>query len=276
MGDRAADGGQFSSGRRLRCWGWSAEAPSCRGVSGHGRRVHRPLLDHPAQVHDHDFIGHLGDHAQVVGDEHDRHAATASCRIAHQVQNLRLGGHVQRRRRLIGDKSWAAGERHGDHGALAHAAAQLEGISVESLSGLGMPTGCSRSIARSRASSLLTGWCSRIASMIWLPMVCTGLKEVIGSWKIRAISPPRMARISSPAGRAWPGRSPARPGRRPAPVQKDLPSTIRPGRATMRRMDRAVTLLPQPLSPTTPSVLPRLMSKWRHRRLAPCLRPVKK
>ena len=37
--------------------------------------------------------------------------------------------------------------------------------------------------------------CSSSDSMIWLPMVCTGLNEVIGSWKIMAISLPRMARI---------------------------------------------------------------------------------
>ena len=38
------------------------------------------------------------------------------------------------------------------------------------------------------------------ASAIWLPMVNTGFSEVIGSWKIMAISLPRMRRkVSSPA-----------------------------------------------------------------------------
>ena len=32
-----------------------------------------------------------------------------------------------------------------------------------------------------------------IASMIWLPMVCTGLNEVIGSWKIIEMSLRRSA-----------------------------------------------------------------------------------
>src|SRR6266576_150967 len=36
---------------------------------------------------------------------------------------------------------------------------------------------------------------------------------------------------------------------------------MRPGRSTMRRMERAVTLLPQPLSPTMPSVRPGRTSK---------------
>ena len=34
--------------------------------------------------------------------------------------------------------------------------------------------------------------------MIWKPTVNTGFSAVIGSWKIIAISAPRMARISGP------------------------------------------------------------------------------
>ena len=36
-----------------------------------------------------------------------------------------------------------------------------------------------------------------IASMIWSPIVNTGFSEVIGSWKIIAMSLPRIARICS-------------------------------------------------------------------------------
>src|SRR5262249_45754692 len=39
------------------------------------------------------------------------------------------------------------------------------------------------------------------------------------------------------------------------------PSTIRPGRSTILKIDRAVTLLPQPLSPTMPSVAPGYKSR---------------
>src|SRR5262245_63255399 len=39
------------------------------------------------------------------------------------------------------------------------------------------------------------------------------------------------------------------------------PSTIRPGRSTILKIDRAVTLLPHPLSPTIPSVAPGFISK---------------
>jgi hypothetical protein len=46
--------------------------------------------------------------------------------------------------------------------------------------------------------------CARSASTICAPMVCTGFSEVIGSWKIIAMRPPRSIRRSSadrPAGR---------------------------------------------------------------------------
>ena len=46
-----------------------------------------------------------------------------SFQFGHQVQNLGLYGHVERRRGLIGDQqSWTAGQGHRDHHALAHAA----------------------------------------------------------------------------------------------------------------------------------------------------------
>ena len=95
-----------------------------------------------------------------------------------------------------------------------------------------------------------------IASTIWLPTVWTGLNEDIGSWKMRAISAPRMARISGPFGASF-ARSTIVPlgAGRPAACRRNWisPSTIRPGRSTIPRIERAVTLLPQPLSPTMPS-----------------------
>src|SRR5262249_58194825 len=103
---------------------------------------------------------------------------------------------------------------------------------------------------------------SRIASTIWLPTVCTGLNEDIGSWKMSAISPPRIARISSPFGLSFVRSiTVAAPPLRDARRNRISPSTIRPGRSTMRKIERAVTLLPQPLSPTMPSVPPGATSK---------------
>ena len=59
----------------------------------------------------------------------------ASCRwslmLQHQLENLRLNGHVQRGGRLVGDQQRRiAGQRHGDHHALPHAAGKLVRIIV--------------------------------------------------------------------------------------------------------------------------------------------------
>src|SRR6185312_14628209 len=72
------------------------------------------------------------------------------------------------------------------------------------------------------------------------------------SWKISPMRPPRTARSSrlllcsavSSCSCGAPGSS------------TTLPDTTRPGRSRMPRMARAVTLLPQPRSPTTPSTRP--------------------
>ena len=56
--------------------------------------------------------------------------------FAQQPQHLRLGGHVHGRRRFVGDEqARVARQRHGDHGALAQAAAQLPRVSVQALLG---------------------------------------------------------------------------------------------------------------------------------------------
>ena len=61
----------------------------------------------------------------------------------------------------------------------------------------GTPTSSSSSIARfSAASSLMPSLWTSSASTIWLPTVSTGFSDVIGSWKIIAMSPPRISRSS--------------------------------------------------------------------------------
>ena len=59
-------------------------------------------LHHSAQVHHYHVVGHLGDDSQIVGDQHDGHPV-ALLEIEQQVENLRLGRHIKRRRRLVGD-----------------------------------------------------------------------------------------------------------------------------------------------------------------------------
>ena len=104
-----------------------------------------------------------------------------------------------------------------------------------------------RSIA-SRRDDLAGG--AATASAIWSPQVKTGLSEVIGSWKIIEIWLPRTSRISSSESFS-----------RSRPSSRISPSTILPGRPMRRMIDSAVMLLPQPDSPTTPSVLPSSIAK---------------
>ena len=67
----------------------------------------------------------LRHHAHVVGDQHQRHAALALQRYQ-QLENLLLDRDVQRGGRLVGDQQQRiAGDRHGDHHPLVHAAGEL-------------------------------------------------------------------------------------------------------------------------------------------------------
>jgi hypothetical protein len=75
--------------------------------------------------------------------------------------------------------------------------------------------------------------------------LCTGFSEVIGSWKIIAISLPRMSR-------SFLGLIPIRF----SPFQIASPLEIVVLRLFRPMIVRQVTLLPQPDSPTMPSVLP--------------------
>ena len=113
------------------------------------------------------------------------------------------------------------------------------------VSAFGMPTAFSSSSALERATRLVTSRCSRTASISWRPIVCTGFSEVIGSWKIIEISSPRTARRSLGFM-----------------VSRSLPFQSASPPVTVLRFElspmivRQVTLLPQPDSPTIPSVWP--------------------
>ena len=58
--------------------------------------------------------------------------------LPHQVKDLGLGGDIESGGWFVGDEQLgAAGEGHGDDGALSHAAAQLEGVVIVALLGVG-------------------------------------------------------------------------------------------------------------------------------------------
>jgi hypothetical protein len=99
------------------------------------QRLGRRALDDPAGIHHHDLVTGLGDHAEIVGDEQDRHPELALQR-AEQIEDLGLDRDVERGGRLVGDQQVRlARERHRDHHALAHPARQLVGIGIDALVG---------------------------------------------------------------------------------------------------------------------------------------------
>ena len=100
-------------------------------------RVAPARLDHLAVMHHHDLFGEIGDDAEIVGDQENRHVERV-LQIAHQFQDLGLKRHVERRRRLVGDEERRpADERHGDHRPLAKPAGQFERIHLQRPFGLG-------------------------------------------------------------------------------------------------------------------------------------------
>ena len=95
--------------------------------------IGRALLTDGARVHDDDLVAELGYDAQVMGDHDDGHAHFP-LDILHELQNAGLDGHVQGRRRFVGDQDVGlAGQGHGDHDSLPHAAGKLKGILLHPL-----------------------------------------------------------------------------------------------------------------------------------------------
>ena len=91
----------------------------------------RRTFHHAAGIHHRDLIGHLGNDAEIVGDQDDRHAGLR-LQLAQQVEDLRLHRDIERGGRLVGDQQIRlAGERHRDHDALTHATGHLMRVFVE-------------------------------------------------------------------------------------------------------------------------------------------------
>src|SRR5438552_4884486 len=82
------------------------------------------------------------------------------------------------------------------------------------------------SVVSSFASAALTLRCNLSASPTWSPIVCKGDRELIGSWKMIEIRPPRIARIAAPSAGNW-TRSTTSPLPRGS-ANRIAPRTIRP------------------------------------------------
>ena len=92
---------------------------------------------HVAQAQHRHPMRHLGHHAKVMGDE--QHAgAVAVLQVKHQLENLGLGGDVERGGGFIGDQQHRVKHQgHRDHDALALAARQLVRVAGDHAFGVG-------------------------------------------------------------------------------------------------------------------------------------------
>lgn len=109
-------------------------------MTGPGPQVRgREVLHDPAGVHDQDAVADVGDHRDVVADQEERGPLLAAD-VLQQRQHLALHRHVEGGGRLVGDdEPGAAHEAHADHGALPHAAGELEGVLAGPALGLADP-----------------------------------------------------------------------------------------------------------------------------------------
>ena len=177
--------------------GSSAAGRGCTGGAG-GRRAPRSVarLDDPPGVHHLDPLGDPGDDAEVVGDEHDRHAQLVG---AARWISSRIWAWIVTSRAVVGSS------------AMSSLGSQARAIAI--ITRWRMPPRelvrvVAQALARRRdpdqleqldrpasrppcASSLVEPGSPR---SIWSPIVSTGFSEVIGSWKIIARSLPRTSR----------------------------------------------------------------------------------
>ena len=210
---------------------------------------HAALLDDPPGVHDDDAVGHLGDDAEVVGDEQDRRPG-ALLQPAQQVEDLRLHRDVEGGGRLVGDEQLRVHrQRHGDHHTLALAAGELVLVALRSAprDRACAPSSAARRRGPGRRPCRAAGGSSAPRRAGSRP--CTrgrGTSPGPGrSSRSRAPRIPRSWRSGSPT--SW------------RPLNSIEPAAMRPVDSSSPRMDSAVTLLPEPDSPTSATVSPRSM-----------------
>jgi hypothetical protein len=99
--------------------------------------VERAALDYPPPLHYQHPVGDLGDHAEIMGDQ-DRRQAALAVQPREQREDLRLGGHVERSRRLVCDQDLRLErQRHRDHRPLPHPAGELMRVVAGTSLGLG-------------------------------------------------------------------------------------------------------------------------------------------
>src|SRR6185503_11321792 len=100
-----------------------------RGPLEDARR--RSLFDDAAQVHHRDRVADVLHHRQVMADEQVSQTPLA-LQLQHQVEDLALDRHVQRRDRFVGDHELGLqGQRAGDADALPLATGEFVRVAIE-------------------------------------------------------------------------------------------------------------------------------------------------
>ena len=90
--------------------------------------ANRTNLGNAAGVQNRHPVGGLGNHAHIVGDQHDG-SAVLPAQAFQECNDLCLNGYIQRRRWFIGDnQAWFGTQCESNDNALAHAAGKLMGI----------------------------------------------------------------------------------------------------------------------------------------------------
>ena len=116
----------------------AGEQTSGIGVGGGGEHPrYRPFLDHLARVHHRHSVAEPGHHPEVVGDVEDG-CSVPLLEAGDQVQDMRLGGHVEPGGGLVHDEQLGvAGEGHGDQHPLLLAAGELVRVAQRRPRGVG-------------------------------------------------------------------------------------------------------------------------------------------
>ena len=95
--------------------------------------VHGAGFDDLAAKHHGNAVGNAADDAEIVRDEDDAHAQLTA-EIGEEVHDLLLNGDIECGGGFVSDEELRlAAERHGDHHALLHAAAQLVRVGMQTL-----------------------------------------------------------------------------------------------------------------------------------------------
>ena len=220
------------------CTGAAACAKSCSAS---------PVSTNMPGVHHVDALAHAGDDAEVVRDQ-DQRGVVLDDELAQQRRGSAPGSSRRARSSARRRSGASARRRAPSRSSRAGACRPRTGAGSRSSRafGLGIPTWSSSSAARASAALRSRPKCVSSASRICRPIVSTGFRLVIGSWKIIAISRPRISRSSGRSSCEQVAALEARACR----------SVTRPARGRMPSSASEVTLLPQPDSPTIPSVSP--------------------